>query len=113
MVEAWKQGVSFKYYKGKERLYVDWMPIKSNIVRYIQVSTKNKSRDFRNDGYDNHFVALQTTPPKHLHVIKKRFSGDIQDINDFLWESIRRWFTWSGAYGWRYEPQRDRSLPTV
>jgi hypothetical protein len=113
VVEAWKQGVTFKHYKAKERLYVDWMPIQSSNVRFIQVSRKNKVSDWPYDNIDNHFVALQTTPPKHLHVIKKRNSGDLQDVNDFLWQPIGRFFTWSSVYGWRYEPHRNRRLTVV
>ena len=43
VVETWKQGVTFKHYKNKEKLYVDWMPIQSSNVHCIQVSRKKQS----------------------------------------------------------------------
>ena len=107
VVEAWKQGVKFKHYKNKERLYVDWMPVVSSNVRFIQISSKNRTTNYPPDHFENNFVAIKTTPPRYLHVVKKRTSGDLQDINDFLWQPIGRYFTWSSVYGWRYEPHRQ------
>ena len=89
------------------------MPIQSSNDQYIEVSTKNKVQDWRDDNDVNYFVALQTTPPKHLFVIKKRNSGDLQDVNDFLWQPMSRFFTWSSVYGWRYKPHRNRRLTAV
>ena len=43
VVEVLKRGVSWESFRKKERLFVDWSPIESSHVRYVQISSKNRS----------------------------------------------------------------------
>ena len=69
-------------------LFVKWAPIQSANVRYIQVSVKNKQNTFRSDILENHFYALPSVSPKKLRVAKKKHSGELQDVNNFLVRTI-------------------------
>ena len=60
-MEALKQGVTFKHYKPKEKLCVDWTPIQSSNIRFIQMSRKKKMEYLGCDKYENRFVADNST----------------------------------------------------
>ena len=111
VIKAWKMGTEFNSYRKREMLYVDWQPIQSANVKFIQVSPKNRT-SHQKDKYatEPNFVSIQATQSKYLHVVKKRYSGDCQDVNDFLWRTINMYFSWSSVYGWKYEPEGHRRV---
>ena len=107
-IQAWKMGMEFKSYKKREKVYVDWPPIQPANMKFEQVSPKN--RQTVRYSTDTNFVTIQVSQSKYLYVVKKRSSGDCQDVNDFLWRTIETYFKWSSVYGWKYEPERTRRL---
>ena len=56
--------------------------------------------------FDNNFVAMQATQAKHIKIVKKRGTGDLQDVNDFLWRPIGKYFEWNITHGWVYNMKR-------
>ena len=56
-IKAWRTGVKFKSYINRETAYVDWILFQSENVRFVQISTKNRASDFRDDLFvETHFV---------------------------------------------------------
>ena len=69
---------------------------------YIQVSPKNRTMAFVADDYENNFVDIQASLTRNLHVIKKRDEPILLNMNEFLWESIEKYFKLSGEKRWSY-----------
>ena len=42
------------------------------------------------------------------YIVKKRGVGELQDVNDFLWGPIARYFEGSIVHGWVYNPDRHQ-----
>ena len=91
-------------YMDKEHVTVEWIPIQSANVKYIQIFTNNRTRKFEPEILNNHFVSLPTTSPSNMHLVKGKHSGVLQDVNDFVLRTIVRYFDWSSEISWSYTP---------
>ena len=62
VIEAWKMGMKFKSYRKREKVYVDWQPILSASVKFIQVSPKyHSSHQVDEYATETNFVSIQAT----------------------------------------------------
>ena len=97
-LREWKKCKTFEQLMNKEHII--------NNARYIQISSKNKSRKFVSDVLEDNFVPISPCSPKVVRVLKKGHSGILQDLNDYMLRNVVKLFDWSSNTGWNYNPDR-------
>ena len=99
---SWKRGMSYEKYANKERLVIAWQTIRSAHVRYIQKTTYNKMKYFRHIYLQNVFVNVPPTYPFAVSILNKAGERSIDNMNQFLWETVHANFDWDVVNGWSY-----------